>query len=132
MISQGQGPIAKTTNEDTSVSWNANELNATDADTQPPNLSWSLVGTPSNGTATVDGNGSSPANFSYSPNPNFSGSDSFLVQVSDGAVSDSILVNVTVTPVDDPAIISGDFNATIAEDAVATGDLNAEIGRAHV
>ena len=32
---------------------------------------------------------------------------------------------MTVNPVDDPAIITGDFNATINEDGVATGDLNA-------
>ena len=34
-------------------------------------------------------------------------------------------LKITVTPVDDPAIITGDFNATIAEDGVANGDLNA-------
>ena len=32
---------------------------------------------------------------------------------------------MTVNPVDDPAVISGDFNANINEDGVATGDLNA-------
>ena len=32
---------------------------------------------------------------------------------------------MTVNPVDDPAIITGGFNATINEDGVATGDLNA-------
>ena len=35
------------------------------------------------------------------------------------------VLHMTVNPVDDPAIITGDFNATINEDGIATGDLNA-------
>ena len=82
-------------------------MNATDADTNASSLAWSLVTSPSHGTAIVDGNGSSPANFSYQPNANFNGSDSFSVQVSDGGNNDSITINLTVNSVNDnPTIYS--------------------------
>ena len=107
VISQGVGPISKALNEDTSATWTASELNATDADTNASSLAWSLVTSPSHGTAIVDGNGSSPANFSYQPNANFNGSDSFSVQVSDGGNNDSITINLTVNSVNDnPTIYS--------------------------
>ena len=106
-ITQGSGPISKALNEDTSATWTASELNATDADTNASSLAWSLVTAPSHGTAIVDGNGSSPANFSYQPNANFNGSDSFSVQVSDGGNNDSITINLTVNSVNDnPTIYS--------------------------
>ena len=107
VISQGTGPLTKALNEDTSATWTASELNATDADTNASSLAWSLVTAPSHGTAIVDGNGSSPANFSYQPNANFNGSDSFSVQVSDGGNNDSITINLTVNSVNDnPTIYS--------------------------
>ena len=106
-ITQGSGPLSKSLNEDTSATWTASELNATDADTNASSLAWSLVTAPSHGTAIVDGNGSSPANFSYQPNANFNGSDSFSVQVSDGENNDSITINLTVNSVNDnPTIYS--------------------------
>ena len=46
-------------------------------------------------------------------NADFNGSDSFVVQVSDGALTDTITVNVTVSGVSDaPVITSFDGNAT--------------------
>ena len=84
VITQGNDPITKAINEDTSVTWTASELNATDADTNASSLTWSLVTAPSHGTAIIDGNGSSPAILSFQPNAIFSGSDSFSIQVSDG------------------------------------------------
>ena len=107
VVSQGVGPLTKTLNEDTTATWNASELNATDGDTNASFLAWSLVTAPSHGTAIVDGNGSSPANFSYQPNANYNGSDSFSVQVSDGENNDSITINLTVNSVNDnPTIYS--------------------------
>ena len=74
------------------------------------------VSTPaSNGTATVLGSGASPTTFTYQPDSNFNGSDSFEVQVSDGALTDTIIVNVTVTAVDDAPFTTmklTDINAT--------------------
>ncbi|HAY74164.1 MAG TPA: hypothetical protein DCY32_00685, partial [Opitutae bacterium] len=45
------------------------------------------------------------------------------MQVSDGLANDSIAVNLTINPVDDPAIIIGDLNKTIQEDITANGTI---------
>ncbi|MDA8990915.1 cadherin-like domain-containing protein [Opitutales bacterium] len=125
VISQGVGPLSKVSSEDTQISWSASELNATDSETNAAQLSWSLLSSPSNGTAVVDGNGSYPQVFTYQPNANYYGSDSFSVQVSDGDANDSITINLTINPIDDPAVLSGDTTATTNEDSSISGDLNA-------
>ena len=122
-ISQGAGPISKVIPEDSLTTWVSGELNATDLDTNSAQLAWSILVAPSHGTAIVDGNGSSPQTFTYQPNANYHGSDSFSVMVSDGDANDSITINLTINPVDDPAIISGDFNQTIQEDNSASGTI---------
>ena len=121
VISQGTGPISKVTSEDTLTTWTTSELNATDSDTNTSQLSWSVF-TPSNGTAVVDGNGTSPQTFTYLPDANYHGNDSFSVMVSDGD-NDLITINLTINPVDDPAIIIGDFNQSVSEDGTALGDI---------
>ncbi|MEC8043890.1 MAG: cadherin-like domain-containing protein, partial [Verrucomicrobiota bacterium] len=125
VITQGSGPLTKAIDEDTNASWLSNELNATDADTNASQLAWSILSNPSNGTANIDGNGTSPSSLTYQPNANFHGSDSFSVQVSDGEGNDSITINLTINAVDDASIVSGDTNASISEDSSASGDLNA-------
>jgi large repetitive protein len=112
VITQGAGPLAKTGNEDTTFSWTAGELNATDADTVAGSLTWSVDTNATNGTVTVSGSGSSPSTFTYAPDPDYSGSDSFVVQVSDGGVTDTITVNVTVQAVNDPPIFTSSPPAT--------------------
>ena len=112
-------------NEDTVATWSTDELNATDPDTNSSLLAWSLIQSPSNGTVTIDGNGSSPSSFSFTPNLNFFGSDTFSVMVSDGENNDSIEISLTIHSVDDATIITGDFNGTLLEDGNVTGDLNA-------
>ena len=97
VITQGVGPLTKTISESETASWLASELNVTDEDTNASFLTWSVSSAASNGTATVSGNGSSPSTFTYAPNVDFNGSDSFVVQVSDGDQNDSIMVNVTVS-----------------------------------
>ena len=80
------------------VSWPeeipAVELNATDVDGDL--LTWSVLTAPANGTATVSGSGPSPEVLNYLPNPDFNGSDSFVVEVSDGALSDQVTVSIRV------------------------------------
>jgi hypothetical protein len=68
-------------------------LNATDPNGDT--LTWSISKPASHGTASASGTGSSQA-IGYIPTHNYSGSDSFEVQVSDGVNSDTILVNVSV------------------------------------
>ena len=116
VITQGAGPLTKTVAEDGTINWIPSELNATDADTaECGSLTWSVSSVASHGTAIVSGSGASPSTFSYQPNANFNGSDSFEVQVSDGTTTDKITVNVTVTSVDDSPFATkklSDVNAT--------------------
>ena len=65
--------------------------------------------------------------WNYSANPDFHGSDSFTVSVTDDQNHSATLASVTltITSVDDATIITGDFNGTLLEDGNVTGDLNA-------
>ena len=87
------------------------------ADPENDSLTWSISDPANNGTASASGAGSSKV-IDYAPAANFNGSDSFTVQVSDGSLTDSILVNVTVEPVnDDPVITQGDAKSvSMSED----------------
>ena len=117
VITQGTSLSTKTGNEDTTFTWTAAELNATDADTSSGSLTWSVDTNATNGVATVSGTGSSPATFSYVPDGNYSGGDSFVVQVSDGALADTLTVTVTVAAVNDTPV----FTST-AVTSVRAGD----------
>ena len=100
------------------------ELNATDADTSG-SLTWSVSSAASNGTAIVSGSGASPTTFTYQPGVNF-GSDSFEVRVSDGTLTDTITVNVTVTAVNDAPVITqgaGPLTKTVVKTEPSTGFL---------
>ncbi len=76
-----------------------------------------------NGTATID---ATTGAWSYTPDADFNGSDSFIVSVidDDGNV-ESQTIGLAVTPIDDPALISGDTGYTGNEGDTGTGDLNA-------
>ncbi len=73
-------------------------ISATDVDGDT--LTWSVAsgGDASHGTLSVSGSGAVPT-ISYVPDADFSGSDRFTVQVSDGTLTDTIVVDVTVDPV---------------------------------
>jgi len=73
--------------------------NDTDADGDP--LSAVLVGLPANGTLDLNADGS----FTYTPNLNFNGSDSFIYKANDGTVDSNLAtVTITVNPVNDAPI----------------------------
>ncbi len=79
-----------TTNEDTAVNGN---VSATDPDGDT--LSFSITGTPSNGTVVLN---STTGAFTYTPTTGYSGSDSFIVTVSDGnggTVTSTVTIGVT-------------------------------------
>ncbi|NNL69021.1 MAG: cadherin-like domain-containing protein, partial [Acidimicrobiia bacterium] len=81
-------------------------LNATDSDVPAQTLTWSISSPASNGTATASGSGGTKA-IGYTPNANYNGPDSFVVQVSDGnGGTDTITVNVTVEAVNDPPTVT--------------------------
>ena len=114
-----QGAVtALTTDEDTSATLN---LTATDVDSE--SLTWRISNASENGNASVDASGV----VSYEPAADFNGSDSFEVEVSDSELTDTIVVNVTVTPVADaPVIAEGETAArTTNEDQPLTFALNA-------
>jgi uncharacterized repeat protein (TIGR01451 family) len=76
-------------------------LYATDIDLPPDTLTWSLSSGPANGVALASGIGLSRT-VTYTPTADFNGFDSFTVAVSDGTLTDTIEVSVTVTAVNDP------------------------------
>jgi hypothetical protein len=87
-------PVALSVNEDATKTVTLNATDAGKADT----LTWSILNQPANGVASVSltPNGTSQV-ISYDPKDNFSGTDTFEVQVRDpdGGV-DTIRVNVSV------------------------------------
>lgn len=88
---------AATTSEDVPVTINV-LANDNDPDGDP--LTPHIEAIPLNGTASINGDGS----ITYTPNSNYSGSDSFTYSVSDGrgGTSGAATVRITVTPVNDP------------------------------
>src|SRR5262249_46343698 len=55
----------------------------------------------------------------YTPNPDFFGVDSFTYTVTDGALTSTATVSVTVTPVNDAPVAHG-HSATVAQRGAAT------------
>jgi VCBS repeat-containing protein len=112
VTSGGEATIA----EDGSVT---GQLVASDVDGDAITFGLAQNGAPTNGTVTVNPDGS----YSYTPNPNFAGTDSFTYQVSDGNGGTTLgTITVTVTNTNDAPTTSG---ATVAgqEDGTITGQV---------
>ena len=75
-------------------------LNATDPDAGDT-LTWSISTQAAHGTASAAGTGLSKV-IGYTPVLNYNGTDSFVVQVSDGIATDTITVHVTIDAVGAP------------------------------
>ena len=86
-------------------------LNDSDANNDP--LTAALVTGPSYGTLTLNADGS----FYYTPNANFSGSDSFTYKANDGTTdSNAATVSITVDPVNDaPSFTKGADESVLEE-----------------
>jgi len=105
-------------NEDSSVN---GLLPANDQDGDP--LTFSIVTNGSKGSAVI----TSPATgaFTYTPNKDATGSDSFTFKVNDGTVdSNTATVTVTINSVNDPPTAAG-FSITVDENQSASGQLTA-------
>ena len=73
-----------------------------DTDTNQKGLSAVLVAGPANGTLSLNADGS----FSYTPNANFAGTDTFTYQANDGTSSSNIATaTIMVNPVNDPPVL---------------------------
>ncbi|WP_195764983.1 tandem-95 repeat protein, partial [Vibrio parahaemolyticus] len=73
---------------------------------------------PANGTVSVNPDGS----VTYTPNDNYHGEDTFTYIVTSGGVSESAIVEVNVTPVNDAPVAKDDI-ATTQEDTAVTIDV---------
>ncbi|MCG9706573.1 retention module-containing protein [Photobacterium damselae] len=108
--------VSAETQEDTTVT---GQLTATDVDGD--NLTFKPGSDPTNGSVTVNPDGS----WEYVPNPDFNGEDSFTVVVDDGnGGTDTITVTVNVTPIND-APVGEDVTAETQEETAVTGQLTA-------
>ncbi len=105
-----------TTPEDTPID---GTVTATDVDGD--DLTFTLEDGPANGTVTVNEDGT----YTYTPNPDYNGDDSFTVTVDDGnGGTDLITVDVTVTPENDPPVGAAD-PVTTPEDTPIDGTVTA-------
>ena len=89
-----------TTAEDTPLTGN---VLANDADLDGTPLAATLLTGPSHGTLAPGGLAST-GGFTYVPDPNYNGPDSFTYRASDGLASSNATVTITVTAVNDPPV----------------------------
>ncbi|ABD06346.1 VCBS [Rhodopseudomonas palustris HaA2] len=90
------------------------------SDIDSPSLNYSATlgnGDPLPGTLVFD---ASTRTFSGSPPQDYNGTFSLKVTASDGTLSVSDIFELTITPMNDAAIISGDVAGAVDEDTVAT------------
>jgi uncharacterized delta-60 repeat protein len=111
VISINDAPTASgasaTTDEDAAIS-----AALSGADVDGDTLTYSIVSGPAHGAAQLN---SSTGAYTYTPNANFNGSDSFNFQVSDGTLSSVATVTITVNPVND-APVAGNDSDVVDED----------------
>ena len=108
-------PVPFTTLEDETFS---GTVVASDIDSAT--LTYEVVSQGDKGVASVESDGS----FSYVPDLNENGSDSFEIRVSDGDDTASGVYNVTITPVNDIPTVAL-VEVTIDEDTTVTTNINA-------
>ena len=97
-------------------------LIATDGDGDA--LTYSVVANATNGAVVID-NAATGA-FTYTPNSNFNGSDSFSFKVNDGAANSNIAtVSINVAAINDAPVLSAIGNKTLAENSVVNVALSA-------
>ncbi len=107
---------AYTTDEDAALNIPLSGVLANDSDPNGNPLTASLVTGPTNGTLTLNADGS----FAYTPNANFNGTDTFTYLANDGTGnSNPATVTITVNPVNDLPTATNDAYVT-DEDTVLT------------
>ncbi|WP_338705501.1 tandem-95 repeat protein [Priestia aryabhattai] len=101
--------------EDTSLN---SQVVATDVDGNP--LTYGLLTGPVNGTVVVNPDGT----YTYTPNENYNGVDSFSVVVSDGQGGTAIsTITITILPVNDPPVGPDVITVTTFEESLVTGQI---------
>ena len=102
-------------NEDTPVTI---DVVANDSDVDGDGLTVQSVTQPSNGSVVNNG-----TDVTYTPDADWSGTDSFTYTVTDGVLTDTATVTVTVAAVNDAPVAVDDPAATTNEDTAATIDV---------
>jgi len=87
-------------------------LNAGDVESDP--LTWSILTHPAHGTAGASGMAIS-ITVDYTPTADYFGPDVFMIQVSDGGLTDTISVSVTVAPVNDAPVAVDDVAVALRQ-----------------
>ncbi|WP_047042849.1 tandem-95 repeat protein, partial [Vibrio mexicanus] len=117
--------LSLSTEEDNALT---GQLLAEDDNNDP--LTFTAIAQPENGTVDLSREGS----WTYTPNENYNGPDSFTVQVSDGqGGTDTLVINIDVTPVNDAPVFvdlnnndAGDgTNVVTKEDDPVSGKVQA-------
>jgi len=106
-----------TTNEDQSIVIILSQLLANDTDADGDTLNIIAVTNPVNGSVSNNG-----PTITFYPVANFHGTASFNYTVSDGILTDSATVFITVNPVDDPTVATADTRS-LAEDSSTNGNV---------
>ncbi len=100
------------TDEDTNLNVTAPGILGNDTDVENNSLTAILGSGPSHGTLTLNADGS----FTYNPNSNFNGSDSFTYKANDGTANGNVAtVDITVNAVNDAPVVSLDGSASTTE-----------------
>lgn len=115
-----QAPVANadaySTSEDVSLAIPASGVLVNDTDAESNPLTALLVTGPSHGTLTLGVDGS----FTYTPDANFNGTDSFTYKANDGALDSNVAtVSLTIVAVNDPPVATADSYVT-SEDVSLT------------
>ena len=124
IIASNDGPViwgatAATVNEDGSVS---GDLEAADDDGVASG-SWEILVPPTHGEATLN---AITGEWTYTPDEHYNGADAFTVAVTDDSDQGNVGtldVEITVTPIDDPATFSGDLSVNGVALTTVTGTL---------
>ena len=96
------------------------DLNATDPDGD--SLFWTVQSGPFHGSVTID---SGTALLTYSPQADYFGDDNLTVAVSDGNLSDSIILSIMVASVNDSPVIHSSAYLEVFENQTLVFDVNA-------
>ena len=110
VITQGDRVDVTIDENETSVPWVPPTVTATNP--LAGTMTWSLAIPPAHGTAIVNGTGTTPTTLDYAPDSNHSGTDSFVVQVSNETAIDMITVHITITDYPDPPTAVDDVSIT--------------------
>ncbi len=116
-------PVARddtaSTNEDEAVSIS---VLSNDVDIEDDSLSLTAVSPAQNGRTSISGQ-----QVVYSPSLNFEGTDSFTYSVSDGSLSDTALVTITIRAVNDAPVARDDTASTNEDEAVSISVLSNDV-----